>query len=527
MDMAALQPMLGDHIFLKGLLSGQTRGNLLPGSRFDLSGQTRVSGGSLAWRGEEGELIAPLREASATWTWKEASLKGKIDLALERYGHAAVAFDVPLAAKLPPVADKGSPMAISMRGSMNEKGLLAALFPGMAQETSSRIDFDVTAGGTIANPAINGRLDLKGANAYLPSAGIRVKDVTAEVIFDNDRIALSSSAASGQGNVRINGSAGHDRGRITSYSGTIKGERFQALDLPELKASVSPEITFNGNMEKVTVRGSVLIPELLVEEQHKETLIKPSADVIVEGRREKEEKALPFAIDIVVSVILGDRVFVKAYGIDTRLAGKVNIAMNDPDDMRATGTISTVSGKFDAYGVKLGIQRGNVSFGGGPVDRANLDILALRTVGDVSAGVLVAGTPAAPLINLYSQPPMTDGDILSYIVLGRASGTAGKNDTALLARAASGLLTGGKSSSIQKQLGLDVLDVESADGDVSKSIVKVGKYLSPKLFISYGRSIYTGENIFGIRYSLTKRVDVESTMGNQSGAAIYYRIEFN
>ncbi len=122
---------------------------------------------------------------------------------------------------------------------------------------------------------------------------------------------------------------------------------------------------------------------------------------------------------------------------------------------------------------------------------------------------------------------MADRDILSYIVLGRPSGGTGQGDVALLARAASGLLTGGKASTVQKQLGLDVLDIESADGDVSKSIVKLGKYLSPRLFVSYGRSIYTGENIFGIRYSLTKRVDVESTMGNQSGAAIYYRIEFD
>ena len=527
MDMALLQPLLGENIFLKGLLSGEARGSLLPDNRFDLSGQTRVSGGSLAWRSEEGELSAPLREASVAWTWKGASLRGKMDLALERYGRAGAAFEMPLAARLPLAAEKGSPIAISMRGAMSEKGLLAALFPGMAQETRSQIDFDLTAGGTIADPAINGRLDLKGANAYLPSAGIHVKNVSAGVLFDNNRITLSSVASSGQGLLRINGSADHKKGRITSYKGTLKGERFQAVDLPELKASVSPDISFSGNMEQVTIRGSVLIPELLVQEEHKETLIKPSADVIIEGRREKEEKALPFAIDMVVSVILGDKVFVKAYGIDTRLAGKVNIAMKDPDDVRASGTISTVKGKFDAYGVKLDIRRGNISFGGGPVDRANLDILALRTVSDVSAGVLVAGTPAAPLISLYSQPPMTDTDILSYIVLGRASGTAGKNDTALLARAASGLLTGGKSSAIQKQLGLDVVDIESADGDVSKSIVKVGKYLSPKLFISYGRSIYTGENIFGIRYSLTKRLEVESTMGNQSGAAIYYRIEFN
>jgi translocation and assembly module TamB len=528
LDMSMLQPILPGTVRLKGHLSGEVTGSLLPGGRFDLVGRTGVSEGSFTWRGDEGEIAAPIRETAIDWTWKDTSLRGKANLRLGRYGHVETAFRVPLPAKVPIAIDKGSGVMVSMRGTMSERGLLAALFPGLAQETRGQIDFDLTGSGTLADPRINGRLNLKGSSAYLPPAGIQLKDMSADVLFNNDRITLSSFVVhSGEGSMKTTGTLIHGMGKIKTFEGTLKGERFEAVNLPEFQVKISPDLAITGDPERVSVRGSILIPQALIRGEQKETLIKPSSDVIVKGREKDPRQALPFAIDVAVAVVLGEEVLVKAYGIDTRLAGRVNITMKDPEDIRASGGIRTVKGKFDAYGVKLDIRRGNISFGGGPVEAANLDILALRTVGDVSAGVLVAGTPASPLVNLYSQPAMADRDILSYIVLGRASGGAGKSDTALLARAASGLLTGGKASSVQKQLGLDVLDIESEGGDVSKSIVKLGKYLSPKLFVSYGRSIYTGENIFGIRYSLTKRVDVESTMGNQSGAAIYYRIEFD
>ena len=99
--------------------------------------------------------------------------------------------------------DKGSPSTVSQRGTMSEKGLLAALFPGLAEETRGQVDFDLAAGGTPADPRINGRLNLKGAAAYLPPAGIHLKDVSADLLFDNNRVTLSSlTARSGSGYIR-------------------------------------------------------------------------------------------------------------------------------------------------------------------------------------------------------------------------------------------------------------------------------------------------------------------------------------
>lgn len=533
LDLAALEPILGNTVGLKGFLSGTVDGNFLPERRFRLTASTSLADGSFSWRSGKGEVSSPVREAHLTINWDNSTLSGSARMAVGQFGSARADVKLPLPARVPLVMDKAGPIIVNAGGEVNERGLITALFPGMAQETRGQLGFDVTATGSPGDPRLNGKLNLRRASAYLPAAGMNLKDVNADIAFNNNLITITSlTAHSGPGQVSITGNARHFRGEIESFEAAIKGDRFQVVNLPELITLVSPDITVRGNTKKVTVRGSVLIPEALVREERKENMIKPSRDVIIVGEEERPS-GLPFALDLLVTVRMGEKVAVKAYGIDTRLAGAVDVTMSGPEDIRARGTITTVEGKYDAYGAKLNVQRGTISFNG-PVKEANLNILAVRWVrdpekGNVAAGVLVTGNAEKPNISLYSRPSMPDMDTLSFIVLGRAGGQGGQADTALLAKAASGLLTGGKATEIQKALGfdVDVATTRQQTTGAAESIVKIGRYISPKLYVSFGRSMSGGENVFSLRYRLTKRLDVESTVGNQTGGAIYYRVEFD
>jgi translocation and assembly module TamB len=96
--------------------------------------------------------------------------------------------------------------------------------------------------------------------------------------------------------------------------------------------------------------------------------------------------------------------------------------------------------------------------------------------------------------------------------------------SALLAQAAGALLSSGKSASLQddlkKRFGIDTFNVDSQGGDFRNSIVSVGKYLTPDLYVSIGRSIFTGDNQFTVTYSLSKNWEVQSKTGNESGATL-------
>jgi len=252
---------------------------------------------------------------------------------------------------------------------------------------------------------------------------------------------------------------------------------------------------------------------------------------------EKEALApsVAFPLDIQVRLILGDKVLVKAEGIDVGLTGKLLLRGESSKEMAARGEIQVAQGHYNAYGQKLEITRGRLLFSG-PADRPTLDVLALRKIGrgfeEVQAGVTVTGPIQSPLIRLYSKPAMPETDILSYIVLGHPlSKGSDKEQTTLLMEAAGALLSAGESVLLKNRLsgglGIDTLDIQTGGGDISRSLVTVGKYLNPRLYVGLGGSLFTNTYQIILRYSLTKNLEVESKTGTVSGANIYFKIEFD
>ncbi len=80
---------------------------------------------------------------------------------------------------------------------------------------------------------------------------------------------------------------------------------------------------------------------------------------------------------------------------------------------------------------------------------------------------------------------------------------------------------------LERRLGLDVIDIETGEGDVQSTVVTVGKYLGPQLYISLGHAIKDNTNEVRLRYNITDHWEVESNVGVESGVDLFYKIEFN
>src|SRR5262249_1128327 len=155
----------------------------------------------------------------------------------------------------------------------------------------------------------------------------------------------------------------------------------------------TPNLTFDGTSDKLSVRGELRLPELIVTGPPERAPIAPSRDVVIVGVPPAPAGSAPLALDIRVRVILGDRVLVKLEGLDAQLGGSVDLTIRDMKHITSAGEISVVKGRYKTYGVDLEIVRGHVFYAGGTIDRPTLDILALRTIDEVRAGVTVVGTP--------------------------------------------------------------------------------------------------------------------------------------
>ncbi len=437
-------------------------------------------------------------------------------------------------------------MEASFSGKVQESGLLTSLFPGLIQESHGDLELSAGIGGTWDNPIPEGALQLTNAGAYFPATGIKIKNVLVKAHFEGSRISVDTlQAESGSGNIQGTATLHLKQWHITSYEANIKGTNFQAIYLPEYRMAGSPDLTFKGTPKKASVRGGIKMSELLIFGPQTPAPIQPSADVIIVDRQPESAHKSPLLIDINVRVVLGDHAFVKAEGIDAQLKGDLVITARDINDIRGKGILDIAKGSYKRYGVDLKITRGRLLFSGGPLENPAIDVLALRTVEDVKAGVLVSGTLESPVIKLYSDPTMPDTDVLSYIVVGHATGQS-KAEAPLMAKAAGFLLSKGESVVLQDQLkqklGIDVLDVESSTGTTggttgsttgsttggttSRSLVTIGKYLTPRIYISYGQALLGSGSVVKLRYNLSKHLQVESESGSASGADLIYNINF-
>jgi translocation and assembly module TamB len=552
-DLGLFKAWLPSHTAVEGRLSGRVDGVTLGGQRFELNGGCSLSGGNVQRKGPDGELRLDFRTAALTWNWRGESLSGDLSLAMERYGQVQATFQLPVAAALPVAVNPRGPLRATLAGRFQEKGMLAALFPGMVRETSGELDARCDIGGVWETPRVEGALRLARAGAYLPSAGIMLRDVQLAARLERDQVRIDSfRASSGAGHIGGTAAITLAGWRPTGMTGRIQGENFQAIAFPELRVVATPDLSFEGTPRRMALRGELRIPEMRIADVSSHTRISPSSDVIMEGRGAPPATASPLHLDARVRVALGERVSVKVSGIDATLGGGVDLTMNGWDRITSSGEIRVVKGRFRTYGVNLEIVRGRLFFTGGPIDRPALDFLALRTIGDVKAGVTVAGTLQRPVTKLYSEPAMQDSDILAYVVLGHPLGNDG-GQANLMAKAAGALLGSSQASvlfdRIRDQLGLSSLEIQDSVGgtstmgykplqvtppgkvattqeSVAETTLSVGKYLTPQLYVSYGRSLFSGSNLFRLRYDIFKNWQIETQAGNESGVDLYYRLEF-
>ena len=224
--------------------------------------------------------------------------------------------------------------------------------------------------------------------------------------------------------------------------------------------------------------------------------------------------AVPRSTRVALQVDLGSDLKLRGRGLDTLLRG--DLALSTPGGRLAVnGSVRTEAGSYAAYGQKLAIERGVLSFSGA-ADNPRLDILALRPNLDLRVGVQVSGSVQQPRVRLFSEPEMSDTDKLSWLVLGRAPEGLGRTDTALLQRAALALLAGegeGITGQFTKAIGLDEVSLRQSDGEVRETVISLGKQLSRRWYVGYERGLNATTGTWQLIYRIAQRFTLRAQSG--------------
>ncbi|HUT77942.1 MAG TPA: translocation/assembly module TamB domain-containing protein, partial [Polyangia bacterium] len=400
------------------------------------------------------------------------------------------------------VNPEDQPVDASLSVRVGDLYFIEAFLPEVT-EASGSFELDSQIGGTLAELTVDGQANLADGRALIPLLGLELTDIQfAATGKPAGGIDLEGQVRSGDGILTLSGRSERYPTSETPTRMTIRGERFQVIDAPEISLVAEPSLDLAFDGSKLSVTGTVQIPRGRIGiPEVPESAVTPSRDVVIVGDTLAERDS-PIPIEADITVTLGDDVLFNGFGFSSALRGELNITQAAGRDPQGRGEVRFVNGTFRQLGQELRIDPGRLRFNG-PIDDPTVEAQAfVRTTDGTEAGFRIRGTVQNLDVTTYSVPPKSDSDIMAYILFGRPmSETTGEQGNQAT-NAATILGANMLAMSLAPRVGLDEARVETGAKE-SKAQFVVGKYLSPKLYVGYGIGIYEPISTLRLRYLLT------------------------
>jgi translocation and assembly module TamB len=341
--------------------------------------------------------------------------------------------------------------------------------------------------GTVGSPRAGGYAQLAQGSLQIPDLGLQLTDIGLRAQGDGtDRVALSGSARSDQGTVDLAGEVRLDPQAHWPFRLDIKGSSFGVARLPEAYVNADPALQLSGDTRRVELRGDVGIPGAKIEvKQLPESAVRVSDDQVIvgeQGAAPEESGAGRTALVIDMRLKVSDAAHFEGLGLSTRLGGVLRLRSVAGGDIVGQGVLTLKEGTYEGYGQKLTIEQGRLLFDG-PLDNPALDIRAVRTAGDVKAGIQITGTLQSPLATVYSDPVLPEAEAMSYLLTGRPLNSTASTESQAITAAAGLGASNPLTKDITQAIGVDV-GVESGATE-EDSMVSVGKQLTSQLRVEY------------------------------------------
>lgn len=502
---------------VRGTVAGEGR---LAGGAGPPTGKAALALSAGAVRG----TVEGVRETLAAWD------AGEVELGLDA-DRARLRLALPLAPaghlRADVSAGRGGegPLEGRVSAAVEQLDLVPVLLPAL-ETGGARLRGDVALGGTRAQPQARGEVRVAEGTLGVPRLGLTWEALRLSLDTDGRRLHLAASGRSGDGELAARAVLARADDGAWHAAGTVDGEAVTLVDTTEARIAVSPELRWRADPGAVTVEGTVRVPSARLAPHDLSGAVRPSGDARVVGA-EAAPAAPGWQLTADVGVELGDDVRFDGFGLGGRLEGALQVRERPGELTTATGELRVIDGAYRAYRQTLTIEEGRLIFAGGPLADPGLDIRAVRRPRDVLVGVHVRGTLREPRPELFSEPAMPESQVLSHLVLGVPLDETGEDDRGVLAGAAATMgLAGGEwlARRLGGRVGVSDVRVEAGD-DPAEAALVLGKYLTPRLYVSYGIGLFEAANAVRLRYDLARQWTLAAESGATSSTDLLYSIE--
>ena len=234
-------------------------------------------------------------------------------------------------------------------------------------------------------------------------------------------------------------------------------------------------------------------------------------------------------MNIDVRVLVEDKFTVRSSILFATLGGELHVLQRPGQPLQLFGNLRIVGGELRAYQQQLKIRRGTFSFTGRP-DNPTVNVRAERAISgsNVTVGMQVRGTYDALVLEVFSEPAMSQGEAMSYLVRGRGQdASSGEDGTAMALTLASGVLN--RSTLISELNRIPGVNNVSfgAEGTEEDTAATVGGYIGDRIYLSYGVGVYEPINVLIARLYLSTRLWIEVVSRLENSVDLYYAFDID
>ncbi|MBV0912437.1 translocation/assembly module TamB domain-containing protein [Anianabacter salinae] len=403
--------------------------------------------------------------------------------------------------------------------------------------------FDLGLNGPLAVNFLSGRITSNGAGLVLPSLGLSLTGIGADVSLGRGRANLDiTGGLSTGGTLRLTGpvtlSGGYSADLSLAlnqlvltepglYETTADGSL--SIDGPLTGgAAISGQINLGQTELRVPSGGGPDVAGLDIRHVNEPADVRASrrrAGLIVSDMAGNGGNGAGAAYPVDIRIYAPNRIFLRGRGLDAELGGSLRLR-GTTADVITEGEFSLVRGRLDILGRRLLLTQALVRLQGDfdPFVR----IAAESRTEDVLVRFVIEGPASSPDLAITSQPDLPQETALSLFLFGRNPEEISAVQALQLAAAIRTLAgSGGEGliGNLREALGVDDLDIaQGEDGTVG---LRAGRYLSENIYSDVTVDA-EGRSRINLNLEVSPSVTARGTAGSDgsTGLGIFFERDY-
>ncbi len=398
---------------------------------------------------------------------------------------------------------------------------------------SGLLQADMDISGRVQEPMLDGKIELDDGIFEHITAGVYLSDISALVRARNEQVVLEELTASDgeAGKIKVQGGMDLDPERHMPWDLDLQIQETNILRHPLAVINVdSCDLELSGDITQASVKGALTFgridaqlpkaspPDVVhmdVTEKNK-----PPSD-LPPPPRQVDMEAYPVNLDLELN--FPDRVYVRGRGLDSEWGGHLYIdgMAHEP---RIRGELSPVRGRFTFLDRRFDLDRESQVYldGAYPPD-PTLDMRAHYRQKDRNITVRVHGRALNPELDLESDPPMHEDEILAWILFGRDLSNLTPFQAITLLNAARTLATGETGPGVMDQLrslvGVD--DIEVFRDDEGEIQFGLGRYVHERVYLQVKKGTAPGSDEVAVEIELSPRISLEGSVESDADGGVF------